>query len=246
VRTPSDTADPEPACRLRAQRGLALYFVCVVAGSGACEFWMLQRGTPIEQQPLLALVNMWIPALASVIARVALREGFGDVSFALRGPGAGRSLALGWLAPLGVGLVAYGTAWALRLEAFAAPRLESVGMEQATPALKLATSLAINLSLGTLLASLSALGEEIGWRGFMLTRLIDAGFKRPLLWSGLIWSGWHLPLILCGQYAAGPQPVLSGVAFVLSTTAGGYVAAASGSSQAACGPPSSTTPRGTR
>lgn len=46
--------------------------------------------------------------------------------------------------------------------------------------------------------------EEIGWRGYMLTRLIDAGVLRPVLASALIWGLWHVPLVLAGVCAAGP------------------------------------------
>ena len=41
----------------------------------------------------------------------------------------------------------------------------------------------------------SAIGEEIGWRGFLLPRLIK--WKSPILASlllGAIWTVWHLPL----------------------------------------------------
>jgi uncharacterized protein len=66
-------------------------------------------------------------------------------------------------------------------------------------------------------------GEEIGWRGYMLTRLIDAGVPRPVLVSGLIWALWHLPLIFAGMYAAGPYPALSAVLFVVSVTSAAYI-----------------------
>ena len=63
------------------------------------------------------------------------------------------------------------------------------------------------------IAAISATGEEIGWRGYMLTRLVDAKIPRPILVSGLIWWGWHAPLILSGQYASGPYPALSALLF---------------------------------
>lgn len=31
-------------------------------------------------------------------------------------------------------------------------------------------------------------GEEIGWRGYMLTRLIDAGVPRPVLVGSILWA----------------------------------------------------------
>jgi membrane protease YdiL (CAAX protease family) len=168
---------------------------------------------------------MWTPALASLIARLALRQGFADVSFGLRGGQVRRMLMLAWFYPLVVGFVAYGIAWTTGLDEFTAPTMAKVGLEHAGPLVKLAVSVGINLTLGTVVSGIGAAGEEIGWRGYMLTRLIDAGVPRPILVSGLIWAGWHLPLIVSGQYAAGPRPALSALLFAMSVTAAAYVAA---------------------
>jgi membrane protease YdiL (CAAX protease family) len=72
---------------------------------------------------------------------------------------------------------------------------------------------------------LSGAGEEIGWRGYMLTRLIDAGVPMPLLASGIIWALWHFPLILSGVYAAGPHPAISAGLFLIDVVGIGYVIA---------------------
>jgi membrane protease YdiL (CAAX protease family) len=52
-----------------------------------------------------------------------------------------------------------------------------------------------------------AAGEEIGWRGYMLTRLIDARVPAPILTSGIVWALWHLPLVLGGGYPVASSPV---------------------------------------
>ena len=51
---------------------------------------------------------------------------------------------------------------------------------------------------------MGAVTEEVGLRGYMLTRLFAARVPQPLFVSGVIWSLWHFPLILSGVYAAGP------------------------------------------
>jgi uncharacterized protein len=48
------------------------------------------------------------------------------------------------------------------------------------------------------LSCVSAAGEEIGWRGYMLTRLTEGGIRYPVLASGVIWGLWHVPLIVTG------------------------------------------------
>lgn len=47
-------------------------------------------------------------------------------------------------------------------------------------------------------ASFFAFGEELGWRGFLVSALAPLGFWRMSLISGVIWGVWHAPLILLG------------------------------------------------
>ncbi|MGB5951996.1 MAG: type II CAAX endopeptidase family protein [Ornithinimicrobium sp.] len=52
-------------------------------------------------------------------------------------------------------------------------------------------------------AAMSAVGEEIGWRGFLWPRLRSrSGFWRVSLIVGGIWWVYHLPLILLGWYGS--------------------------------------------
>jgi uncharacterized protein len=199
-----------PDLRRAARRGLAVYFALVVVLSGAIEAYIIMNpeffGTMIG---ILAL--MWSPALASVIARLVLREGFSDVSFRFGGLRTLPWYALGLGVPLAVGILAYGSAWLTGLVGFqGSAGAFLVGLVSAATWI-------------TIYGFIFTAGEEIGWRGYMLTRLIDAGVPRPVLVSGLIWAGWHLPLIFSGIYAAGPYPALSAVLFVVSVTSIAFV-----------------------
>ncbi|MER5647007.1 CPBP family intramembrane glutamic endopeptidase [Streptosporangium sp. NPDC002524] len=49
-----------------------------------------------------------------------------------------------------------------------------------------------------LVNSVAAFGEEWGWRGWLLPRLMPLGTWRALLASGVIWGLWHFPLTLRG------------------------------------------------
>ena len=91
--------------------------------------------------------------------------------------------------------------------------------------MRLVIGLVLASTLWTALSSLLTAEEEIGWRGYMLTRLIDSGVPRPVLASGLIWGLWHVPVVLAGGYAAGPSPMSSAVFIMVSITSFGYVIA---------------------
>jgi membrane protease YdiL (CAAX protease family) len=93
----------------------------------------------------------------------------------------------------------------------------------ASPVAAFVVMLAVAATLGTIVGILTAAGEEIGWRGYMLTRLIDAGIPYPVLASGVIWGLWHVPIVLGVGYAAGPSPAASAVLLVVLATAFGVV-----------------------
>lgn len=45
----------------------------------------------------------------------------------------------------------------------------------------------------------SALGEEIGWRGYLNPKLVEHfGFNKGSLITGLIWTAWHMPVFATG------------------------------------------------
>ncbi|MEP7173508.1 MAG: CPBP family intramembrane glutamic endopeptidase [Aestuariivirga sp.] len=53
---------------------------------------------------------------------------------------------------------------------------------------------------GLLIGTLFALGEEIGWRGYMLPRLLGRGVVPAMLLVGFLHGVWHLPLMLTTDY----------------------------------------------
>jgi membrane protease YdiL (CAAX protease family) len=70
--------------------------------------------------------------------------------------------------------------------------------------------------LGTVLSLSSALGEELGWRGFLVPKLAEGTtFTRTALVSGTIWSAWHMPLIILADYNGGTSVPYSIACFVV-------------------------------
>ena len=109
--------------------------------------------------------------------------------------------------------------------AFGWMRLDLVGLsgfsaqQQALPGLEelpLGAAVAVYLVIvvvNTGATALFAFGEEVGWRGWLLTSLRPLGTWPALLLIGLVWGLWHAPLILLG-YNFG-RPDLTGLAFMV-------------------------------
>lgn len=165
----------KPALRVQL---LAFGFLAFVVAWGA---WIPALTWPAIPKTI-PLVGLFGPAFAAAI--VGGRAGVRDIVTRLRR----------WRFPV----IWYATAALLMPVCYAvALRVEGAlsGFDSA--------ALAIGHSLGFLAASFVWLlfvtaGEEIGWRGFALPRLLDLGMSR---WSaslalGIVWALWHLPLYL--------------------------------------------------
>ncbi|WOF24356.1 CPBP family intramembrane metalloprotease [Microbacterium betulae] len=70
--------------------------------------------------------------------------------------------------------------------------------------------------------ALLALGEEVGWRGWLLPSLRPLGVWPSLLVSGAIWGLWHAPIILLG-YNFGRADVVGVLLMVAGCVAWGVL-----------------------
>jgi len=159
------------------------------------------------------------PGLAAVITRLVRREGFANVSFRLHGPRMSTAYLLAFGLPLVVGAVAYGFAYLTGLAKFDPPAFPFA----VSPPL---AQFGLNLIFSTIFLIIllpSTGGEEIGWRGYLLPRLIDARIPQPVILSSLIWGAWHLPVVFAGVYAAGPSRWISAAGLMVATLAFGSI-----------------------
>ncbi|MBX3206191.1 MAG: CPBP family intramembrane metalloprotease [Labilithrix sp.] len=192
---------------VRARRGLLVFALLTIGGTSAIDVHLHER-------PSWMLVRMWTPGIASLLTRLLLREGLRDISlrFDVR---QSMLLGLAWVYPIVVITTAYGLGWTTGLEP----------IQPGTTAGDVASSLVRSATWWFALGLVSAAGEELGWRGYMLPRLVDARIPNPIGVSGLLWWAWHLPLVLTGQLVAGPHPLLVALMLLPSIMAFGVIAA---------------------
>lgn len=82
------------------------------------------------------------------------------------------------------------------------------------------------VTIGAVINMFFAIGEEVGWRGYMTPALVEKlGSVKGKLLAGLIWSAFHWPLILFAGYEYGTgyfgAPFTGCLAMCLFTTAMG-------------------------
>jgi uncharacterized protein len=152
----------------------------------------------------LGIVGMFGPAMAAVIMRLFVsREGL------RRSLGARRSwrfYAVAALVPMALVTVAIAVSSATGLGDFHAGGKSLVAIYLAL------------LLINTPISTVATLGEEYGWRGYLLPRLLPLGQVKASLVVALIWAPWHLPLLFAGLNYGGKNP-FAVLAFMLALTA---------------------------
>ncbi|PGM87284.1 CPBP family intramembrane glutamic endopeptidase [Bacillus cereus] len=195
----------------RAKIGLQLFLSILIITS-----IILNVVVIITKSMPLIVVYMFTPAFASILTRIILKEGFKDVSFSLGNLKIWKGIGFALLIPMVICGITYSIAWLSGIARFQHPEggmLEPIynilGLQYLPEPFSFIYLVVLSGILGSLLNLIPVLGEEMGWRGYMLTRLVDAEFSRPILISGLIWATWHVPIVIAGLYVEGPSLVLS-------------------------------------
>lgn len=200
--------------------GIWIYLAVAFGGAWlvALPLWLSGKGLATPGATLIMIGMMFVPALAAWIAsRVSpAPEGFTHAT-GLRPSRPFRQwwgyVIVAWLAPAGVITASLALAWALGVfhvdlidfSGFAA-QLKRLGANLPMPVRDL-----VFLQLGSMLVvpfvnAIPALGEEIGWRGFLLPRLCRFGQWPAAVLTGVAWGLWHAPLILLGYNYPGLVP----------------------------------------
>ncbi len=84
------------------------------------------------------------------------------------------------------------------------------------PLLVIVVQSAFAILLAPFVNVLFGLGEELGWRGYLLPRLLPLGQWKAILISGVIWGLWHAPVIVQGHNYPGYP--LSGILMMIALT----------------------------
>ncbi|OEO29090.1 hypothetical protein VW23_002540 [Devosia insulae DS-56] len=165
----------------------SIFYAMTLAQSVAVALFV----TPVLGQFAVALV-MFTPLISVLVMKLVItREGYrlsGWSELGLRRLGL-RQWPIAAGLPLLVLVFAYGVVWSLGIAEFNPSGFRTDGI------------LDILLSLGVTL--IFCFGEEIGWRGYLLPKLMSLGHRKALLLSGLMQAIWHLPFILFTSFYHG-------------------------------------------
>ena len=155
----------------------------------------------------------WIPLTAAILVIVAcggLRRRAAWSGFGVRTAG-----VRAWLPAIAIPAIVL----AAGLAVAAATGNAQLGLRDTAPLIFVVTTAGIVAA-----GSVEAIGEELGWRGYLLPRLVDLGRVRAGLISGLLWATWHAPLIyIAAAYHGGAGPLYM-LSFTITIVAMSFVA----------------------
>ena len=190
----------------RTVEKIITYLVITFALSTVFYYLIISSGSLTATGGIYAAGVMWCPGIAALATQIVHRESLRDLGW---GWGKTRYQVWSYLIPLLYASVAYGLVWITGLGGFSGVEfVKGLGAQfglQHVPAWITALGyLVVIVTLGTALSCITALGEEIGWRGFLVPNLAKVTtYTKVALISGVIWSVWHYPFLFFSDYNAG-------------------------------------------
>jgi membrane protease YdiL (CAAX protease family) len=154
---------------------------------------------------LLAVPYMWAPALANILTRLLTHEGWQNVGLRPNFRRGWPYWLMGWVLPA-VMTVFGAVVFFLVLPRFFDPGLTTLqttilsnpSFAKYSPWALLLIELLSGIAVSPLANSLATFGEEFGWRGYLLPKLMPLGWRKAMLLMGAIWGLWHWPVIFMG------------------------------------------------
>jgi uncharacterized protein len=146
---------------------------------------------------------MWCPAIGALLTCKYLGRSVSTLGWKW---GKTRYEAAGYLIPLGYTSLIYIFVWTTGLggfynKAFVNLVAKDFGFGPPPPWATISIYFFFTATIGVIRDCATVLGEEIGWRGFLVPELAKRhSFFATALISGIIWALWHYPLLLLGTY----------------------------------------------
>jgi membrane protease YdiL (CAAX protease family) len=186
-----------PSNRLNAE--LTTFLVLTFALS--CIFYVLfaRAKTLSAGGGLYVGMLMWCPGVSALITRLIFQRNVRGEGWAWAPT---RYELAGYALPLAYAACAYAAVWIFDFGGVDLGRFKTNAFRFVT------LGLALNLAF--------ALGEELGWRGFLVPKLAERlSFAGTAAVSGIIWASWHMPLIIFADYNGGTPTMYSIACFAV-------------------------------
>jgi membrane protease YdiL (CAAX protease family) len=204
--TMTDQTDDRPAPRPWSHIGL--YLVLTAALSSIFYAFILITGQIGAGRGVYVAGLMWSPGVAAILTCLLTRTPLASLGWKW---GQWKWQWAAFLIPLAYALVAYTVVWTMGWGGVVSPAFlehvrKDMGWLHVSDAVVVGGYVLLMGVVGMVASCAHALGEEIGWRGFLAPSLVrKIGFWGGAIVTGLIWTAWHVPVLLFSVYNNGTQ-----------------------------------------
>jgi len=176
------------------QKKITIFLSLTVLFSALSYIPMIRAGTIGIQGGLFVFTLMWSPGLAAILTQLIANRSLRGMGWRL---GSARWLGIAYILPVIYALPVYVFTWLTGLGIFPNPsRIARLAEEYSSTNTTTIVAIFVlfSLTLDMVGPLLSALGEEIGWRGLFVPELAKTtNFTKTALISGVVWAAWHMP-----------------------------------------------------
>ncbi len=190
------------------KKNVWLYLVFTFVLTYGAVFGLMLTGIAYGSPLCMAVFSlcMLFPALCSILTRLVTKEGFSKMYLNPHLKGHWRYYLAGLIGPSV--LTAIGAAFYFLLfpdqfdprMTVLSQTLEAQGTDSSAVGMIVVIQMIVGALTGGIINLPFALGEELGWRGYLLPHLCQSmSIHRAILFSGAIWGLWHAPMIAMGH-----------------------------------------------
>ncbi|MEQ8156181.1 MAG: type II CAAX endopeptidase family protein [Clostridiaceae bacterium] len=187
---------------MKEKKAVVVFLIIVLMLSTIVDILWIKGGEAASKSGI-SVILMWCPAIAAFISRGIYYK---------------KEKILGWnkckiyfiliaiFAPVIYLVLSYGIYWLVNKGSFTGDlnTLSSVASTYTSKTSHQSIVTVITIIIAIPSSILAAMGEEIGWRGFLLPQMIKIwNIKAAITISGLIWAVWHMPIMIAGLYDSG-------------------------------------------
>ncbi|MET4082673.1 membrane protease YdiL (CAAX protease family) [Pedobacter sp. UYP30] len=185
---------------------VAIFLSITLTLSSIFYFLIIYSGKIGGGQGLFATGLMWCPGVSALITMKILNRNISELGWKW---GKTKYQVWSYLIPIIYVFITYLIIWffgwgGFYNKEFVNGLTKSFGLGEIGDGATIALYVFLLGTFGMIGSAAHTLGEEIGWRGFLVPELFKKyGFTKTALISGFIWGVWHLPILLFADYNSG-------------------------------------------
>jgi membrane protease YdiL (CAAX protease family) len=188
------------------RRAILVYLLVTWAASSLFYFLIIKSAGSNAASGAYTTGLMWCPAIGALLTCKYLGRPIASLGWQW---GQTRYQVLSYLIPLGYSAFTYSIAWLTGIAALNPKQTAGAfsgffGLGPLSRPFGIGLYFLVVATIGVIQNCATTLGEEIGWRGFLVPELAKRfSFTATAVLSGVIWALWHVPIIIFAGYNVG-------------------------------------------